>query len=200
MPTYNIDMLRAILQQKNMTLYQLEKSSHLPHATLSDLFNEKTNAEKCSSNFLHSLAKFLDMSMDELYEKLTYQDLTCFDFDKQFDLFKSSICQELKNIGYKKFLFKYLNTQNVWTYYQMKMMKECLYLLSLIDYLCESHDLPLVKEYDEIRQYKLSQTIVPESIYLLLKTKQIKVTDIFKKAIMTFLRHNIIESEIENVY
>ncbi len=192
-------MLRAILRQKNITLYQLEKLSHLPHATLSDLYNEKTSAEKCSSSFLHHLAKYLDMSMDELYEKLTYKDLSCFDFDKQFDLFKSSLCQELKNLGYKKFLFKYLNTHDVWVYYQMQMMRESLYLLSLIDYLCETHNLPLVKEYDEIRQYKLSRTCVPESVYLLMQYKQTTVSEIYKEAIPTFLQHNIVESEIENV-
>lgn len=192
-------MLRAILQQKNMTLYQLEKSSHLPHATLSDLYNEKTNAEKCSSSFLHSLAQYLNMSMDELYEKLTYKDLSCFDFDKQFDLFKSSLCQELKYLGYEKFLSKYLNNDDVIIYCKSKKMKESLYLLSLIDYLCEKHHLPLVKEYDEIRQYRLSKIYVPESIYLLMQYRQITVTKIHKESIPAFLEHNIVEAEIENV-
>ena len=69
-------MLRAILSEKKISMYKLEKSSNLSHSTLSDLVNEKTKPENCSSSLLKDISKALNMSMDDLYDKLTYDDLS----------------------------------------------------------------------------------------------------------------------------
>ena len=192
-------MLRAILEKKNMSMYKLEKSSNLSHATLSDLLNEKTKAENCSSYLIKELSSSLNMSMDNLYDKLTYKDLSAIKFDRDFDLFKSNIAHELHSIKYQKFLRKYLTNDEIIDLFENKRKKEALYLVALIDYLCQIHSLPIPTKFSDIRNFKLDCYCVPESLYRLMETKQILFSTIFKQSIPSFRDHNIIEAEIENV-
>lgn len=192
-------MLRAILEEKNISMYRLEKSSNISHATLSDLLNEKTKAENCSSSLIKEISSCLNMSMDNLYDQLTYKDLSSITFDKQFDLFRSNIAHELHSVQYKTFLNKYLTSNEIEKMFNNKKQKEALYLVSLIDYLCEVHNLPIPSKFDDIRNYKLDTYCVPESLYRLMETKQITFSSIYKEAIPSFKEHNIIEAEIENV-
>lgn len=189
-------MLRALLNSKNLSLYKLEKSSHLSHATLHDLFHEKTNVEKCSGALIHDVASALDMSMDELYSILSYDDLSLLCFNDSFDLFKSSVCHELKELGFKDFLKKHIAQESVLLYFNEGKRLESLYLLSMIDYLCEEHRLPLIREYDAVRQYKLERLYVPKSVYLLLKAKGVKMSSLYRESIPSFLAHNILEANV----
>lgn len=192
-------MLRVLLLEKNISLYKLEKTSCVCHATLNDLYNEKTNIEKCSSSLIHNIAKAMDMSMDELYDILSYDNLSLLSYSESFDLFKSNVCHELKEIKYQKFLQKHLLNNSVKEYFDNNKKTEALYLLSMIDYLCTSNSLPIPKEYDEIRRYKLKKLYVPKSVYLLLKSKTINVTKLFNESIDVFLKHNIMEANIYDV-
>lgn len=192
-------MLRAILSEKKISMYKLEKSSNLSHSTLSDLVNEKTKPENCSSSLLKDISKALNMSMDDLYDKLTYDDLSSIKYDRDFDLFKSNICHELHSKQYKAFLKHYLMTDEIERLFEDKKYKQALYLVSMIDYLCETNDLPIPTKYNEIRNYKLDKFCVSESLYRLMQTKQIQFSSIYKDSIPTFRDHNIIEAEIDNV-
>lgn len=106
-------MLKAILEEHNMSLYKLEKLSNISHATLSDLANEKTNPNNCSSLLLNKISKTLDISMDDLFARLTYKNLSSIDFDKNFDLFKSNVDQEFKRIKPIGFIKKYANNGEI---------------------------------------------------------------------------------------
>lgn len=192
-------MLRAILQSKDMSLYKLERMSGISHATLNDLYNEVSKIDNCTMVTIYKLSVALDMDMTKLYLRLKYDDLSIFAFNKDFDLFKSNICQELKNIGDYPFITKYLTNKEIINLFNNKKYVESLYLLSLLDTLLEEHNLPLPKEYDDIRSYKLNRIYVSESIYLLLKKKLITVTEIFKECLPVFLTHNIIEAKIRDV-
>lgn len=194
-----IVMLRLILKQKNMSLYKLEKSSMVSHATLSDLYNEKTNVDKCSCSLLYSLSKALDIDMDTLYQQLTYQDLSYLSYSESFDLYKSHLCHELKYEGYEAFLNKYVSTDEINTLYKRKKIPEAIYLLSLIDYLCRLHNLSIKKEYQSLREIRLDKLYVSKGLYLLIKTKSIKISDIYKESIDEFLSHNIVEADIDDV-
>ena len=192
-------MLRVILEKKNMSMYKLEKTSNVSHATLSDLLNEKTKAENCSSSLIKEISSSLNMSMDDLYDKLTYNDLSDIRFDKEFDLFKSNVAHELHSIKCKEFLRKYLTNNVIEELFVNHRKKEALYLVALIDYLCQMHNLPLPTKYNDIRNYKLNTYYVSESLYRLMETKQILFSTLYKESIPTFREHNIIEAEIENV-
>lgn len=192
-------MLRAILSNQNISLYQLEKISHISHATLNDIYNEKSNVDNCSVLVMSKLASSLNMDIDSLYKKLVYDDLSLFTYSEDFDLFKSSTLQRLKSEGEEKFLKRVVDTQLIDEYYRYENYLEAFYLLSLVDYLYSKNKKPLLKQYDVIRSLKLTYIYVPKSIYLLLMSKRITVTQIYKESIKEFLSHNIVEAHIDDV-
>ncbi|MBE6132044.1 MAG: helix-turn-helix transcriptional regulator [Erysipelotrichaceae bacterium] len=192
-------MLRVILSNMNISLYSLEKKSSISHSTLSDIYNEKINIDKCSILTIKNIASSLNMSIDELYEILSYKKLCYITFDREFDLYKSEICHEYKRLRDSNFLKKYLLNMEIENLINSKEYDKALYLLSFIDYICLKNNLPFVKKYEDIRKRKLNKLYVSESIFLLLKNKQINITKIFNECRKEFLIHNIVESEVENV-
>lgn len=192
-------MLRAILSNHNISLYQLEKISHISHATLNDIYNERSNINNCSVLVMSKIAASLNMDIDSLYKKLAYDDLSLFTYSEDFDLFKSSTLQRLKNEGEETFLRRVVGAQLIDEYYRYENYLEAFYLLSLVDYLFSKNKKPLLKQYDVIRSLKLTYIYVPKSIYLLLMSKRITVTQIYKDSIKEFLSHNIVEAHIDDV-
>ena len=191
-------MLRVILNEKNQSLYQLEKSSHLSHATLNDIYNERCNIDNFSIFVLSKIADSLNMSIDSLYKYLSYKDLSYIAYDEDFDLFKSNVLQMMKTVGEKTFIKEIEEKNEIQELFSQKEYLKSLYLLSLLDYLSDKNELDKNDKYDDIRGMKLNKMYVPKSIYLLLLTKTIKISDVYKESIKTFLDHNIVEAEIEN--
>lgn len=193
-------MLRLLLQKENTTLYKIEKISGISHSTLSDIYNEKINIDNCSISTFDKLSSALNMKIDELYKTLSYQNLKnyCL-YNKEFDLFKSDLCHELRRLKMKKFLMKYLSNDDVVNYDRKKEYDKALYIVSMIDYLCRINNLPKPTKYNEIRNKKMEKVCVSESLYLMLDNKLAKISDVYKASIPEFLEHNIVEAEIENV-
>ena len=192
-------MLRSVLIDKNISLYQLEKASHISHATLNDIYNERSNIDNCSILVMSKIAASLNMDIDDLYKKLTYRDLSLFTYNEDFDLFKSDTLQRLKREREEDFIKRMATTDVINNYYQNNKYKEALYLLALLDYLSKKNSLPLLKQYDYLRDYNLDKVYVSKSLYLLLAYKSTTVTSIYKECIKEFLKYNIVEAEIDNV-
>ena len=192
-------MLRSVLNDKNISLYQLEKASHISHATLNDIYNERSNIDNCSILVMSKIAASLNMDIDDLYKKLTYRDLSLFTYNEDFDLFKSDTLQRLKREKEEDFIKRMAATDVINNYYQHNKYKEALYLLALLDYLSKKNSLPLLKQYDYLRDYKLDKVYVSKSLYLLLAYRSTTVTSIYKECIKEFLKYNIVEAEIDNV-
>ena len=192
-------MLRAILNEKNQTLYQLEKASHVSHATLNDIYNERYNIDNCSISVLNKIAEALNMTVDSLYRYLSYNDLSFIKYDEDFDLFKSNTLQQLKRTDEKTFISDLVCSEEIEILFSNKEYAKALYLLSLLDYLSIKNNMELEDKYERIRLTRLNKLYVPKSIYLLLLTKTIKISEVFRESIKTFLDHNIVEAEIDNV-
>ena len=192
-------MLKAILNSKNMSLYELEKISSISHATLNDIYNEHSNINNCTISIMSKLADALKMNIDELYKTLNYDNLSLFAYNSDFDLFKSDTLQRLKKTDESSFIASVIESKEIENYFFEKKYLEALYLLSLVDYLCAKNSIPRLNQYDIFREYKFEKIYVSKSIYVLLTLKQIKVTDIYKTAIKEFLKHNIVEAEIDKV-
>ena len=192
-------MLRAILNDNNMSLYQLEKTSKISHATLNDIYNERSNIDNCTILTLSKIAHSLNMSVDDLYQKLSYNDLSLFSYSNDFDLFKSNILQQLKKSGETSFIKEIVNSHLIDAYYHNTNYLEALYLLSLVDYFYKKQHKPLLRQYDDLREYRLDKIYVSKSLFLLLATKHITATDIYKECIKEFLNHNIVEADIDDV-
>jgi len=120
----------------------------------------------------------------------------------EFELFKSNICHIVKRMGDIDFLIRILSSDEIRVYYKQKKYLECFYLLAMVDYLSRLNNIPIAVEYDYIRKYTLDRTIYPSSILakcMIFESDEPK-KNCLKKAIPEFLRYNIIESEIRNVY
>ena len=187
--------INTLLKNKNMTKYKLAKKSGVPHTTVLDICNGKTNISKCTAETVYKLAKVLDVSMDMLIagnvEKRAY-----------FENYKSAVCHKLKRLGDFGFLETTFLSGEIRKLYDINWYPECFYLLAMVDYLCRENDLPLAQEYDDIRKARLSKTFYPAGVLVMSafsndnKHKELCVNE----AIPEFIRHNIVESDVRNVY
>ena len=125
----------------------------------------------------------------------------CINVMDTFEVFKSNICHEVKDIGQIEFIRKLLVSDDIQKYFDKGWQLEALYLLGMLDYLSRINDLPLCSKYSDLRKCKFAETIYPTGVLLL--SEVTKNSDYKKhaleKAIPEFLRFNIVESEIENV-
>lgn len=61
-------MLKELLEERNMSVYQLAKETGIAYSTLNDLVNHKVSIEKCKAATLYKMANVLNVTTDELYE------------------------------------------------------------------------------------------------------------------------------------
>ena len=61
-------MLKDILNERNETIYNVSKKTGIPYSTLSDLVMEKTDIKNVQARQLYRLSKYLNLSMEYLYE------------------------------------------------------------------------------------------------------------------------------------
>lgn len=192
--------LNEALAQKNITKYRLWKESGVPQATISDICTGKTKIEKCSAETIYRIAKVLDVSMESLVAPAVLR----MDEERKrpsFDVFKSNICHQVKDLGDIPFIIQLLQSNQVRELYEKKWYPEALYLLAMLDYLSRENNVPICKNYNDIRNGKLQKLVYPSSVVILCKTMNSDKPkeDIIRMAIPEFLRFNIVESEVRNV-
>lgn len=184
--------LKSILNSKGMTQYKLSQLCNIPYTTINDIYNERTKLMNCSAETVYKIAKALDLSVDYLLD----DSLRC-----NFELFKSNVCHKLKELTDINFVIELLESNQIRVYYERNWFPECFYLLATLDYVSRINDIPLCKEYDDIRQHKLKNVIYPSSIiamYLLKQDERIK-QEAYENSIPEYRKYNIVESEIRNV-
>ena len=192
--------INEILEQKNITKYRLWKESGVPQATISDICTGKTRIEKCSAETIFRIAKVLDVSM----ESLIAPAVRMMDEERRrpsFDVFKSNTCHQVKDMGDIPFIIQLLKTNHIRELYEKKWYPEALYLLAMLDYLSRENQVPICKNYNDIRNSKLQRLVYPSSVVILCKTMKSNAPkeECIRMAIPEFLRFNIVESEVRNV-
>lgn len=184
-----------ILAQKNMTKYRLSKVSGVSFTTVSEITTGKTKIKNCTGETLYRLAKALEINIEDLLvDDMIYR--------QSFETYKSNICHMVKDMGDIDFIINTLERDDIRKLYQRKWYPECLYLLAMLDYLSSENELPLCSNYDDIRATRLSKPLYPSSIIAmsaLSNNEQFK-KDSYKEAIPEFIRFNIVESDVRNVY
>ena len=177
-----------------MSVYRLAKTSHIPYATVNDIYNGKARLEKCSAETVYRLAHALNVSMEELLAP-------CFIKRSSFENFKSTVCHRVKELGDINFIIDTLESQDIRTYYNRKWYPESLYLLAMLDYLSRENDVPICDDYDDLRRCKLEKPVYPASIRALSAAAQddAAIKEASKTAIPEFMRFNIVENEVRNV-
>lgn len=193
--------LNALLKQKNMSVYQCSKESKVPYTTLLDLVKGKTRIEKCAAETVYKIAKALGIAMEELLRERMEGDIAV-PYRSKFETFKSDVCHLVKDKGDIDFIIDTLKSDKIRDYWRREWYPESFYLLAMVDYLSKENGLPLCREYDDIRSRTLSEPLYPRDIMLMAKLdSSLDMREQSRKeAIPEFMRFNIIESEIRNVY
>ncbi|MBQ8620869.1 MAG: helix-turn-helix transcriptional regulator [Oscillospiraceae bacterium] len=192
--------INELLVQKNITKYRLWKESGVPQATISDICTGKTSIEKCSAETIYRIAKVLDVSMESLIAPAV-QRAEEERHRPSFELFKSNTCHMVKDMGDIPFIIQLLETNQIRKLYEKKWYPEALYLLAMLDYLSRENNVPICKNYNDIRTAKLQRPVYPSSVVILCKTlnSDAPKEECYRLAIPEFLRFNIVESEVRNV-
>ncbi len=188
-------MLEAILKERNLTMYQCAKLSGIPYTTLSEVVRGKTKIEKCSAETVYRLSKILNVSMEDLIHSTPRER-------SDFEIFKSNICHRVKDSDEIDFIVTELQADNVSKYWSRGWYPEAFYLLAMLDYLSCLNDIPLCTKYDAIRTRSLKEPLYPRDVMMAVKLhSDLDIRERCRKeAIPEFMRFNIIESEIRNVY
>ena len=187
--------INTILAQKGVTKYRLAKTSGVPQTTVIDICSGKAKIENCSGETIYKLAKTLGVTMESLVaDSLEYRS--------GFETFKSNICHVVKDMGDLDFLTDTLETGRIRELFERGWYAESLYLLAMVDYLSRENDLPVCAEYDDIRRARLQRMIYPAGVLALCAVwgNDEPKSESLREAIPEFLRHNIIEAEVRNVY
>jgi transcriptional regulator with XRE-family HTH domain len=179
------------LIKQNLSKYELAKRAQIPYTTLNDLFNEKTELSKSSAALVYRLAKALDVSMETLLTESSIHPVR-----SDFESFKSTLRHLIHDEGDLAFLERVITEDWIHRYAQQEWFAETLYTLAMVDYLCRIHALPLVKEYESLRNMRLSRPIYPASLTVMSLSERRKA---FDAAIPEFKRVNIVENEIRHV-
>lgn len=187
-------LIREIMEERQITVYRLAKLSGVPISTVNDIYHGKAQIEKCTAETVYKLAKSLDISMDVLME-------SCLEKRIDFELFKSNVCHQVKELGDVPFIIQVLESNDIRSYHRRKWYAESLYLLAMLDYISRENNVPYCTDYDDLRKCKLAEPLYPASIraaYQVSKNEDIK-QQAYREAIPEFIRFNIVESEVRNV-
>lgn len=192
--------INELLEQKKISKYRLWKESGVPQATISDICTGKTRIEKCSAETIYRIATVLDVSMESLIAPAV-QNADQERSRPSFEVFKSNTCHKVKDMGDIPFIIQLLKTNQIRELYEKKWYPEALYLLAMLDYLSRENNVPICKNYNDIRNSKLQRLIYPSSVIILCKTMKSDAPkeECIRLAIPEFLRFNIVESEVRNV-
>lgn len=192
--------IQEILSRRGMTKYMLAKASGVPYTTINDICSGKTKIEKCSAGTLYKLAKPLGVSMEGLVED-GMKGGTEMEYRSTFDVFKSNVCHQVKDMGDLDFIIHTLQSDEIRKYFDKKWYPESLYLLAMVDYLSRENGLPISLEYNDIRAHKLAEPLFPLSVVMadaIAKDGKWKAESL-RDAIPEFIHFNIVESEVRNV-
>ena len=187
-------MIDEILNKKQMSIYKCSKLSAIPYTTLLEIVRGKTNLAKCSVEIVYKLAKTLNVSIEELISDYVQPRI-------DFEIFKSNICHLVKKDEID-FIINMLKKDEVNKYWNKKWYPEAFYTLAMLDYLSRINDIPLCEKYNQIRMQSLSRPVYPKDVLLAdkLDSKSYAKEKSLRDAIPEFVRFNIIESEIRDVY
>lgn len=122
---------------------------------------------------------------------------------QDFELFKSNVCHAVKTLGELKFIETYIAENRVEKYYEEYNFLCAFYMLAMLDYLSKKNNISPFAPYDYLRELKLHEPVYPLSAEILIMSMPNKKEEIEKyyieNAIAEFLRHNIVEGDIESV-
>lgn len=120
--------------------------------------------------------------------------------DKDFELFKSNICQSIKQLDPVEAINQIKESNAIKILFDDEQYNKSLYLVAMVNYLSNKYNLDMnIHDYDN---YKMEEMIYPRGVELrafMANNTKIKEWAI-EHAEKEFLQFNICEGEIESVY
>lgn len=192
--------MSELLEKKNMSRYRLSKESGVAQATIADICSGKARIEKCSADTLYRIAKTLGVTMESLIEE--EMEVQAKHHRTSFDVYKSNVCHLVKDKGDIDFILDVLTSDEIRKLYERKWYAECFYLLAMTDYLSNENEIPICTKYNDIRSRKMTNMLYPASVILMDKAMKTDANrkESIRKAIPEFLKYNIVEVEVRNVF
>ena len=182
--------LVELLEYRHITKYKLSKLSGVPQTTIADICNGKSQISKCSAETVYLISRALNISMESLLET---------ENKYSFDVYKSTVCHEVKNAGDLQFIISTLESNKIRELYKQRKYPEALYLLAMVDYLSRENSLPICTNYNDLRACKLKKPVYPNSILALYAVDRTALKKAEEEAIPEFMRFNIVEAEVRNI-
>lgn len=185
-------MLKDYLKQQHISIKMISDNTGIAYSTVNYIVNNRTPIEKCTGETIYKIARYLNISMDSLYEmnrQYTLQD---------FEVFKSEIAHAIKSKTQIEFLLEILQSDQIEKYWEHNQKVQALYLLSMVDYISRLNDIPVCAKYRNIRKARIEPMIIPLSFRLQAAARGAEVMD-YKNCIPEFLKHGIVEGDVFNV-
>lgn len=187
--------INEIVASRNLSRYRLSKNSGIPYTTLTDILSGRARLEKCSAETVYRLSKVLDVTMEELLSPYLERRIS-------FELYKSNVCHRLKALGDTDFIIDTLESDKIREYYNRGWYPESFYLLAMLDYVSRVNEVPLCNEYTDLRRQSLEDVIYPSSIVAMsvVAGNEDAKEKARAESIPEFMRFNIVESDVRNVF
>lgn len=187
--------INKYLVKENISTYQLSKRSEIPYSTLRDILVGKVSIKKCSAETVLKLSQALHLTMEELMAD-EYQLSPL-----QYEQYKHGIRHQVKELGDLVFIKSVMINHEIESQFNQNNNREACYLLAMVDYLSRIHHLKWNADYEPYRQFKLKELSVPSSIMLAqrLNPTENYIQEGIQKSIPEFMRHNIVEIEVDDL-
>ena len=169
--------IKAYLKEHNISVREMSLITAIPYSTLNDIVNGKVNLEECQYKTLKKIANFLKISIEDLvYEK------------EDFQTFRNNLHHDLMYCNDEiELVIEILEKRRIDYYMLHGDMLKGMYLLSFLDYLSKKNEIPLCKEYSELRKKTL------EKPYYVGTQDGTNATE---RCIDEFVKHNIYEGDL----
>lgn len=125
-----------------------------------------------------------------------------FIYSDDFECYKSNVCHLLKDLGDLQFIERVLIDDPISEFVKIGYAGWALYLLAMLDYVSKENDIPLCTRYDSLRKTKLKKLAIPAGIKISMElfNNKIAYEKACENAIPEFLKYNILEGDIRNVF
>lgn len=181
--------LDDLILYNKISLYKLSEISHVPYTTLADIRSGKSNIQNCSVKVVKSISDALGLTINELL-----------DYAEPFEIFRCNTLHLLKSNDEKEFLYRLLSERTIDYYFRIHCHAKCLYLLALVDFLCDKYDIDKITNYEFLRTLKLPEPLVSDDLLILKRTlTKENYNKMIEAAMPEFLKYNIVEDDLYNV-
>lgn len=121
-------------------------------------------------------------------------------FSKDFENFKSNVRHSVKNYGDIPFINMMESSETIEDALEFGYYKEGLYLLAMVEYLCNENNLKLPQKYKRFSNLCLSERLYPAGVMLLEMTIEPRAKERWdKQGLKVFSKYNIVEGDIRDV-